>query len=94
MGNPSNATEECNADNYLMAKPYFALSYNNSKGTPNWVSWHLTYERTWVGEASALLSRSRIAKQDSTKSFRRITRMPDSTEATCARTVIGTEPRR
>jgi endonuclease G, mitochondrial len=45
MGNPSGATEDANnADNYLMAKPYFALSYNNSKGTPNWVSWHLTYE--------------------------------------------------
>src|ERR1700730_5922355 len=40
-GNPSNATEH-DADNYLMAKPFFALSYNNSKGTPNWVSWHLT----------------------------------------------------
>jgi endonuclease G, mitochondrial len=45
MGNPSGATEdEGNPDNYLMAKPYFALSYNNSKGTPNWVSWRLTYE--------------------------------------------------
>ena len=42
LGNPSNATEN-DADNYLMAKPFFALSYNNSKGTPNWVSWHLTY---------------------------------------------------
>jgi len=43
LGNPSGATEdEGNSDNYLMAKPYFALSYNNSKGTPNWVSWHLT----------------------------------------------------
>jgi endonuclease G, mitochondrial len=45
MGNPSGATEdEGNLDNYLMAKPYFALSYNNSKGTPNWVSWRLTFE--------------------------------------------------
>ena len=25
-----------------MVKKYFALSYNNSKGTPNWVSWRLT----------------------------------------------------
>jgi endonuclease G len=24
-----------------MRKPYFALSYNNAKGTPNWVSWCL-----------------------------------------------------
>jgi endonuclease G len=43
MGNPSGATE-ADANNYLMAKPYFALSYNNSKGTPNWVSWHLTHD--------------------------------------------------
>ena len=45
LGNPSGATaDEGNSNNYLMAKPYFALSYNNSKGTPNWVSWHLSYE--------------------------------------------------
>jgi endonuclease G len=43
MGNPSKATTDtANADNFLMVKPYFALSYNNSKGTPNWVSWRLT----------------------------------------------------
>ena len=43
MGNPSNATPDAsNADNFLMVKPYFALSYNNAKGTPNWVSWRLT----------------------------------------------------
>ncbi len=43
LGNPSNATADgSNADNYLMVKPYFALSYNSSKGTPNWVSWRVT----------------------------------------------------
>jgi len=43
MGNPSNAmTKTRDRDNYLMEKPYFALSYNDSKGTPNWVSWRLT----------------------------------------------------
>ncbi len=42
MGNPSGATaDEGQPDNYLMRKPYFALSYNNSKGTPNWVSWRV-----------------------------------------------------
>jgi endonuclease G len=42
MGNPSGATDDpANRDNYLMRKPYFALSYNNAKGTPNWVSWCL-----------------------------------------------------
>jgi DNA/RNA endonuclease G (NUC1) len=39
LGNPSNAGK--NPDNYLMVKPQYALSYNNSKGTPNWVSWEL-----------------------------------------------------
>ncbi|HEX4613285.1 MAG TPA: DNA/RNA non-specific endonuclease [Urbifossiella sp.] len=43
LGNPSGATDDpANADNYLMRKPYFALSYNNGKGAPNWVSWALT----------------------------------------------------
>jgi endonuclease G len=42
MGNPSGATPDvANRDNFLMTKPYFALSYNNAKGTPNWVSWCL-----------------------------------------------------
>lgn len=53
LGNPSGATEDPNnADNYLMVKPYFALSFNNSKGTPNWVSWHLTYDE--LGSAKRL----------------------------------------
>lgn len=48
MGNPSGATAElANADNYLMAKPQYVLSYNNSKGIPNWVSWQLN--RDWLG---------------------------------------------
>jgi len=42
MGNPSEARHDASdKDNYLMVKKYFTLSYNNSKGTPNWVSWHL-----------------------------------------------------
>lgn len=42
MGNPSNATTSTsNKDNYLISNKYFALSYNNSKGMPNWVSWRL-----------------------------------------------------
>jgi len=43
MGNPSQATHGIfNPNNFLMEKRYFALSYNNRKGTPNWVSWRLT----------------------------------------------------
>src|SRR6266705_5864899 len=30
-----------------MEKPTYSLSYNRDKGTPNWVSWHLTSE--WYG---------------------------------------------
>jgi endonuclease G len=40
MGNPSDAAKDKN--NYLMQKDFFALSYNNHNGTPNWVSWRLT----------------------------------------------------
>lgn len=43
LGNPSNATADpFNRDDYLMVKPYFVLSYNDDKGTPNWVSWQVT----------------------------------------------------
>ncbi|MBA4192204.1 MAG: hypothetical protein C0467_29900 [Planctomycetaceae bacterium] len=42
LGNPSRAVDDTHdPDNYLMRKPYFALSYNRTKGTPNWVSWCL-----------------------------------------------------
>ena len=42
LGNPSGATTSTsNSNNYLMLKSQYKLSYNNSKHTPNWVSWHL-----------------------------------------------------
>lgn len=45
MGNPSKATEdESQRDNFLMKKDEFALSYNDKRGTPNWVSWRLAKE--------------------------------------------------
>ena len=51
FGNPSNATAELsNAQNYLMQKEQFVLSYNNQTLIPNWVSWHLCSED--LGEVS------------------------------------------
>ncbi len=42
FGNPSNAAFLTDsANNYLMRKDYYALSYSRDRGTPNWVSWHL-----------------------------------------------------
>jgi endonuclease G len=41
LGNPSGETDDSVPNNFLMRKQYYALAYNNSKGTPNWVSWCL-----------------------------------------------------
>lgn len=42
LGNPSNAVfNQSSPDNYLMTGEYFSLSYNRSKGIPNWVMWRL-----------------------------------------------------
>jgi endonuclease G len=50
LGNPSNATkDERNADNFLIEHPQFVLSYNRSRGTANWVAWHLS--KAWRGTA-------------------------------------------
>lgn len=42
LGNPSGAVaDERYADNYLIVRDQYALSYSRARGTPNWVSWHL-----------------------------------------------------
>jgi len=42
LGNPSNATADVVfANNYLMDKTYYTISYSSSRGTPNWVSWYV-----------------------------------------------------
>src|SRR5687767_10809381 len=51
LGNPSNATaDEVNANNYLLQKPQYTLTYSRDRGTPNWVSWHVS--KDWLGNAS------------------------------------------
>jgi endonuclease G len=41
-GNPSNASpNSSDADNYLMVNTAYALSYNNSRGSANWVAWRI-----------------------------------------------------
>lgn len=40
FGNPSNATA-LNTDNFLIDQSYYVQSYSSTRGTPNWVSWHL-----------------------------------------------------
>jgi endonuclease G, mitochondrial len=48
LGNPSTAiASTASADNYLISKPQYVLSYNRDKGSPNWVSWQLN--AAWLG---------------------------------------------
>jgi endonuclease G, mitochondrial len=48
LGNPSGATVDASTpDNYLITRPQYALSYSRGRGTPNWVSWHVSQD--WLG---------------------------------------------
>ncbi|MDF0556419.1 DNA/RNA non-specific endonuclease [Kamptonema sp. UHCC 0994] len=51
LGNPSNAAPNIasSANNYLMVKPQYTMSYNNKTHTANWVSWQLN--KSWIGPA-------------------------------------------
>ncbi|WP_262918566.1 DNA/RNA non-specific endonuclease [Telluribacter sp. SYSU D00476] len=48
LGNPTNAkADSTSADNYLMLKDEYALSYNRNKRHTNCVAWELSKE--WIG---------------------------------------------
>lgn len=50
VGNPSKATQDiASADNYLILRPQYVLSYNRSRNIANWASWELT--KMWLGNA-------------------------------------------
>lgn len=69
FGNPSNATTDpANADNYLVVHDSHVLSYNNSRGTANWVAW-----RTKRADLGNSLPRTDFQPDQSLpNSFRRI----------------------
>jgi len=49
-GNPSKATQDtASADNYLLIKPQYVLSYSKSRNIANWASWELN--KSWLGSA-------------------------------------------
>ena len=56
FGNPSDAGIA--SDNYYLDNTDYVLSYNNSRGTANWVSWHLS--TSWTGNTD----RCNCFKQD------------------------------
>lgn len=51
FGNPSDAlTDIALENNYLLVKDQYVMSYNRSRATANWVSWHL--DPSWIGSAT------------------------------------------
>ncbi len=50
LGNPSDArADQSHANNYLVLKDQYVLSYNKDHKTPNWASWQL--DSDWIGSS-------------------------------------------
>jgi endonuclease G len=71
LGNPSAAVNDTNQpNNYLVIHDGYILSYNKSRGTANWVTWHLSgadigdAERTNAFAADPLLPSEWRVKED------------------------------
>jgi hypothetical protein len=95
LGNPSNAKDDPgDKDNYLVKKEFFALSYNNARGTPNWVSWRLTKDDLGDAPRSGRSTPTPPCRGASTASPTRTTPAAASTAATCARTATAPRTRR
>jgi endonuclease G, mitochondrial len=47
MGTPSSTPDSTDRDDFLLIKRQYAVSYNSTKGTANWVSWQLN--ASWIG---------------------------------------------
>jgi endonuclease G len=53
FGNPSGATNSITmSENYLIDMKFYTESYSSSRGTPNWVSWHIDASR--IGSSGRL----------------------------------------
>ena len=70
FGNPSDATSDLsNRDNYLLFKRSFVLSYNDNRGTLNWVAW-----RTSINDLGESLPRPQFEPDpDLPFTFKKIT---------------------
>jgi endonuclease G len=104
LGNPSEARPDPSLrDNYLLIRSQYALSYNDSKGTANWVSWRLRSsdlgdaprQRTFLPDTLLPPGFYRVTHQDYTSSgFDRGHLCPhsdrDASEAASAETFLMT----
>ena len=95
FGTPAEAkTDPAHKDAYLIERPQYVLSYNDSKKIPNWVCWNLNKNDIGNTSARRASSRTPICPPASSTSSRATTPAPASTAATCARRRTAPTPRK